>query len=81
MGLFFKRQTNQQTTNMWAITKKTLAFSASRSSNKAAPLISLYSRMASSTIYDFSAQTIQGDEHSLDRYKGRVVLAVNTASL
>jgi len=34
----------------------------------------------SKTIYEFSAKTIHGKEISLADYKGRVVLAVNTAS-
>jgi len=34
----------------------------------------------STTIYDFNAQTIHGNEISLADYKGHVVLVVNTAS-
>jgi len=33
-----------------------------------------------STIYDFSARTIDGAEQSLDTYRGRVLLVVNVAS-
>jgi glutathione peroxidase len=33
-----------------------------------------------STVYDFSAQTIDGKPVSLDQFKGRVLLIVNTAS-
>ncbi|MFD1068283.1 glutathione peroxidase [Oceanobacillus locisalsi] len=32
------------------------------------------------TIYDFSAQTIDGEEKQLSDYKGKVLLIVNTAS-
>jgi glutathione peroxidase len=32
------------------------------------------------SIYDFSAQTITGKEQSLDDYRGKVLLVVNTAS-
>ncbi|GGE33822.1 glutathione peroxidase [Pullulanibacillus camelliae] len=32
------------------------------------------------TIYDFSAQTIDGTDKSLEDYKGKVLLIVNTAS-
>ena len=32
------------------------------------------------TIYDFSAKSITGEEISLDRYRGQVLLIVNTAS-
>jgi glutathione peroxidase len=32
------------------------------------------------TLYDFSARTIDGDERSLDDYRGKVVLVVNVAS-
>lgn len=32
------------------------------------------------TVYDFSSRTITGEEVSLDRYKGQVLLIVNTAS-
>ncbi|MEP6483283.1 MAG: glutathione peroxidase [Rudaea sp.] len=32
------------------------------------------------TIYDFSAKTIDGDEQKLDAYKGKTVLVVNVAS-
>lgn len=32
------------------------------------------------SIYDYSAKTIDGNEKSLDTYKGKVVLIVNTAS-
>jgi len=34
-----------------------------------------------STVYDFQAKTLQGDEVSMDKYKGRVIVAVNTATL
>ncbi|KAI0993138.1 hypothetical protein K3495_g15046 [Podosphaera aphanis] len=34
----------------------------------------------SKTFYDFSALNIQGTEERLDKYKGQVVLVVNTAS-
>jgi len=33
-----------------------------------------------STVYDFSAKTIDGDEQSLDAYKGKTLLIVNVAS-
>src|SRR5690606_38818867 len=33
-----------------------------------------------STIYDFSAADIQGNEQSLDAYRGQVLLVVNVAS-
>lgn len=33
-----------------------------------------------STIYDFSAKDIQGNEQSLEAYRGRVLLVVNVAS-
>ncbi|MEO5987403.1 MAG: glutathione peroxidase [Candidatus Eisenbacteria bacterium] len=33
-----------------------------------------------STVYDFKARTIGGDEISLSQYKGKVLLIVNTAS-
>lgn len=32
------------------------------------------------TIYDFSARTIEGDERSFEDYRGRVLLVVNVAS-
>jgi len=32
------------------------------------------------TVYDFSAKTIRGDEASLSQYRGKVLLIVNTAS-
>ena len=32
------------------------------------------------TLYDFSARTLAGEEKSLSDYAGRVVLVVNTAS-
>lgn len=32
------------------------------------------------SIYDFSAKTIDGEEVSLEKYKGKVVIVVNTAS-
>ncbi|MBT2292354.1 glutathione peroxidase [Paenibacillus albidus] len=32
------------------------------------------------SIYDFEAQTLRGEEESLAKYKGKVVLVVNTAS-
>lgn len=32
------------------------------------------------TVYDFSAQDIQGNERALSEFKGKVVLIVNTAS-
>ena len=32
------------------------------------------------TLHDFTATAIDGADHSLDRYRGRVVLVVNTAS-
>ena len=32
------------------------------------------------TIYDFSAKTIDGDEQSLDAYRGKTMLIVNVAS-
>ena len=32
------------------------------------------------TVYDFSARSIEGEEVSLDRYRGKVLLIVNTAS-
>ncbi len=35
----------------------------------------------STTLYDFSANLLGGEEVSLDRYRGKVVLVVNTASL
>lgn len=34
----------------------------------------------SQTLYDFSAQRLNGDEQSLDAYRGKVLLIVNTAS-
>jgi glutathione peroxidase len=33
-----------------------------------------------STVYDFSAKTIDGDERKLDAYKGKTMLIVNVAS-
>lgn len=33
-----------------------------------------------STVYDFSADVLSGESRSLDAYKGKVVLVVNTAS-
>ena len=33
-----------------------------------------------STVYEFSAQTVGGKEQSLDTYEGKVLLVVNTAS-
>jgi len=33
-----------------------------------------------SSIYEFSAKTIDGEEVSLDKYKGRVCVIVNVAS-
>ncbi len=33
-----------------------------------------------STVYDFSAKTIDGEEQSLDAYKGKTLLIVNVAS-
>lgn len=33
-----------------------------------------------STLYDFTAKSQNGEEVSLDKYKGKVVLVVNTAS-
>ena len=33
-----------------------------------------------STVYDFSAATLAGQDINLDRYKGKVLLIVNTAS-
>lgn len=36
--------------------------------------------MSESTFYDFSAKDIRGQEKSLEDYKGKVVLVVNTAS-
>jgi glutathione peroxidase len=35
----------------------------------------------SQSLYDFSAQRLDGDEQSLDAYRGKVLLIVNTASL
>ncbi|ASA19546.1 glutathione peroxidase [Paenibacillus donghaensis] len=32
------------------------------------------------SIYDFEAQTLRGEEESLSKYKGKVLLVVNTAS-
>jgi len=32
------------------------------------------------TLYDFSAERLNGDQHSLDVYRGKVLLIVNTAS-
>jgi len=34
-----------------------------------------------STVYDFQAKTLQGEDVSMDNYKGRVIVAVNTATL
>ena len=34
----------------------------------------------SQTLYDFSAQCLNGDQQSLDAYRGSVLLIVNTAS-
>ena len=42
-------------------------------------LHSKVSRM--STIYDFTATTLEGDDVSMAKYRGRVVLVVNTATL
>ncbi|KPP98943.1 glutathione peroxidase [Marinobacter sp. HL-58] len=36
--------------------------------------------MSSESIYDFSATDIRGEEHSLEEYRGKVLLIVNTAS-
>ncbi|MFN2362498.1 MAG: glutathione peroxidase, partial [Marinobacter sp.] len=36
--------------------------------------------MSTQSIYDFSATDIRGEEHSLDEYRGKVLLIVNTAS-
>ncbi|WP_150913031.1 glutathione peroxidase [Marinobacter halotolerans] len=36
--------------------------------------------MAEQTVYDFTATSIQGEEQSLDRFRGKVLLIVNTAS-
>jgi len=36
--------------------------------------------MSSSKFYDFSAKSIQGEDISMSKYKGKVVLVVNTAS-
>jgi glutathione peroxidase len=36
--------------------------------------------MASETIYSFSAKDIKGQEVSMDDYRGKVLLIVNTAS-
>jgi len=36
--------------------------------------------MADKSVYDFTATTIRGEEQSLDAYKGKVLLIVNTAS-
>jgi len=33
-----------------------------------------------SSIYDFTAKTIDGDEISLDKYRGKVAIVVNVAS-
>ena len=35
----------------------------------------------SQTLYDFSAQRLNGEQQSLDAYRGKVLLIVNTASL
>ena len=32
------------------------------------------------SFYDFKAKSLQGKEKSMDEYKGKVVLVVNTAS-
>src|SRR5882757_5744850 len=37
-------------------------------------------RMSMTTAYDFSAKTIDGDDQSLDAYKGKALLIVNVAS-
>lgn len=36
--------------------------------------------MSEQTVYDFTATTIHGEEQSLDRFRGKVLLIVNTAS-
>ncbi|MDF0752047.1 glutathione peroxidase [Marinobacter sp. 71-i] len=36
--------------------------------------------MATQSIYDFAATDIRGEEHSLDEFRGKVLLIVNTAS-
>jgi glutathione peroxidase len=36
--------------------------------------------MSESKFYDFSAKSIQGEDISMSKYKGKVVLVVNTAS-
>ncbi|MDI9245703.1 glutathione peroxidase [Marinobacter sp. CHS3-4] len=36
--------------------------------------------MTDKTVYDFTATTIRGEEQSLDAYRGKVLLIVNTAS-
>ncbi len=36
--------------------------------------------MSSSKFYDFSAKSIQGQDISMSKYKGKVILIVNTAS-
>jgi glutathione peroxidase len=34
----------------------------------------------SKSVYEFSAKSVKGEEESLDRYRGKVLLIVNTAS-
>ncbi len=36
--------------------------------------------MSTQSIYDFNAADIRGEEHSLDEFRGKVLLIVNTAS-
>lgn len=36
--------------------------------------------MSTQSIYDFSATDIRGEEHSLEEFRGKVLLIVNTAS-
>ena len=33
-----------------------------------------------STIYDFAVETITGESYSMDKYRGDVLLIINTAS-
>ncbi len=43
-------------------------------------LIGVFSMIDAKTIYDFNAQRIDGSSASLDEYRGKVILVVNTAS-